>query len=213
MAPLTAAARAAHAANRKASTSSSSHLKIGSSHRNSSGRIFEDAEKADCLRNMSENERRLHNALRDVPDTLNDDDMGGEWAYEDDVLHGRVAADISHAGEAMTEEDIELADESLLEHLREHHNKLFGRYRDPRTRRDRTQILVDAFASQMQHMADAYLTWSLATGDEGLANVYLFLILPGTACLFLRRPRSVSNPILTGMAATIRTATALSHRF
>ncbi|KAJ7467356.1 hypothetical protein B0H11DRAFT_2306441 [Mycena galericulata] len=72
---------------------------------------------------MTEIERRAHNALRDIPDPLDDDDMGGGGTYEDDVLHGRAAADISHAGEALTEEDVDLANESLLEQLREHHKQ------------------------------------------------------------------------------------------
>lgn len=70
---------------------------------------------------MTESQRQSHNALRDVPDAF--DDYNGNFGdtYSQDVLHGRTAATISHAGEAMTEEDIDVANETLLEQLREHH--------------------------------------------------------------------------------------------
>jgi hypothetical protein len=51
-------------------------------------------------------------------------------------------------------------------------SKLFTRTRDTRTRTDRTQILVDGFAAQMDAMADSYLDWSLDMADEGLAALY-----------------------------------------
>jgi hypothetical protein len=44
-----------------------------------------------------------------------DDDL------EDDVLQGRVAVEISHAGEAIPDEDTEQADQDLLEQLHRHH--------------------------------------------------------------------------------------------
>jgi hypothetical protein len=107
-----------------------------------------------------------------------DDDGGG---YEDDVLHGRTAAAISHAGEALTPEDTVRADEDLLEGLRANHRwaltfnseglwlmfyflrKVFGRYTDTRTRRDRTQKQVNAFAAQMKPMTDEFLEWTAST--------------------------------------------------
>lgn len=72
---------------------------------------------------MSEEQRREHNALQDVADPYDGDDAGGgdDGSYEQDVLRGNTTADISHAGEAMTEEDVEQADSSLLEKLRDHH--------------------------------------------------------------------------------------------
>jgi hypothetical protein len=126
---------------------------------------------------LSEEQRREENRLRDMPEWF-DDDAGG---YEDDVLHGRTAAAISHAGEALTPEDTVRADEDLLEGLRANHRwawtfnseglwlifyflrKVFGRYTDTRTRRDRTQKQVNAFAAQMKPMTDAYLEWSSST--------------------------------------------------
>ncbi|KAJ6614479.1 hypothetical protein B0H10DRAFT_2221215 [Mycena sp. CBHHK59/15] len=78
----------------------------------------------------------------------------------------------SDTGEAMTDDDIHRADQTLLEQLREHHHKLFARYRDTRTRRDRTQILVDAFAAQLGRMADSYVDWGAATAEDGLGATY-----------------------------------------
>lgn len=41
------------------------------------------------------------------------------------------------------------------------------RYPDTRTRRNRTQLQVNAFAAQIERMADAYLDWSVANAEEG----------------------------------------------
>ncbi|KAJ7640901.1 hypothetical protein DFH06DRAFT_1137727, partial [Mycena polygramma] len=52
---------------------------------------------------------------------------------------------------------------------------LFGRRRAPdtRTRVDRTQLLADAFAKQMEQMTDAYLEFGIAAAKEGgLAESY-----------------------------------------
>jgi hypothetical protein len=69
---------------------------------------------------LSEAQRREEEAWRDVPDPYDVDDM-----YEQDVLHGRTAADISHAGEAMNDEAAADAGQSLLEQLRAHHKYVF----------------------------------------------------------------------------------------
>jgi hypothetical protein len=55
-----------------------------------------------------------------VPNSFDDDDatVGG---YEDDVLHGRVAAEISHAGETVQEDAAAADSQTLLEKLRAHH--------------------------------------------------------------------------------------------
>ncbi|KAJ7073352.1 hypothetical protein B0H15DRAFT_806803 [Mycena belliarum] len=117
---------------------------------------------------MTAAERREHERMRDLPDGFEDDD-----GYEDDVMRGDVAAETSHAGEFVTEEEAQESDVSLLEQLRAHHNQLFPRTRDRRTRADRTQILVDAFAAQMEAMTDVYLVWKLATAEAGLGAAYL----------------------------------------
>ncbi|KAJ7226507.1 hypothetical protein B0H12DRAFT_1205258 [Mycena haematopus] len=63
---------------------------------------------------MSQLERRDHDILRgDFSSGLDNDD------WEDEVLHGRTAAVISHAGEALPE-DTDQADSDLLQDLREH---------------------------------------------------------------------------------------------
>ncbi|KAJ7870831.1 hypothetical protein B0H14DRAFT_3439924 [Mycena olivaceomarginata] len=85
---------------------------------------------------------RLHG---DIPDAFDDNDD-----YEQDILHGRAAADISHAGEQIM-------------------GDFGGRYPDTRTRKNRTQQQVDAFNAQLDRMTDAYLDFSLAIADEGLA--------------------------------------------
>lgn len=132
---------------------------------------------------LSREERREYDRLRDIPD---DNDDGG---YEEDVLNGRTTAAISHAGEPLTPENVQRADEDLLEGLRENHryvaaenvfsllifsasSNLGGRYTDTRTRRDRTQKQVNAFAAQMAYMTDAYLDWSLSIAQGGLDSRY-----------------------------------------
>lgn len=66
---------------------------------------------------MTREQRRAHNALHHIPPSVDmvDNDL------EDDVLQGRAAVEISHAGEAIPDEDTEQADQDLLEQLRQHH--------------------------------------------------------------------------------------------
>jgi hypothetical protein len=45
--------------------------------------------------------------------------MGGE--YKDDILHGRVATDISHAGESIDDDTAAENSQTLLEKLCAHH--------------------------------------------------------------------------------------------
>ncbi|KAJ7200277.1 hypothetical protein B0H12DRAFT_1244460 [Mycena haematopus] len=89
--------------------------------------------------------------------------------YEQDVLRGRTTADISHAGEALQDEDAaEEAQQSLLEELRAQHKNLYSRRRrEHQTRADRTQIWVDVFAAQMSQMVDAYLEWTVDSAEHG----------------------------------------------
>jgi hypothetical protein len=47
---------------------------------------------------------------------------------------------------------------------------LWGRQRDTRTRKNRTQQLVDAFGAQLERMTDAYLAFSLAVADDPLPS-------------------------------------------
>ncbi|KAF8185811.1 hypothetical protein K438DRAFT_1973659 [Mycena galopus ATCC 62051] len=102
--------------------------------------------------------------------------MGDDDGWEDDVLQGNTTAEISHAGEAIQNEDIEQleADEDLLDKLCEQQETLFmhARRRDPRTRCNRTQITVDVFAAQLQVMTNAYMAWSSAMSEKGLGGEY-----------------------------------------
>ncbi|KAJ7304691.1 hypothetical protein DFH08DRAFT_903244 [Mycena albidolilacea] len=153
--------------NIKTATSSSHHVQISNSRRLSSGGRLKrntktlmpaeflllqraDAKsEAERRAGMTHEQRRAHDALHYMPPSVDmvDDDL------EDDVLQGRVAVEISHAGEAILDEDTEQADQNLLEQLHRHHEQLFAgrrRRRDYRTRRNRTQLLVDAFTAQLR---------------------------------------------------------------
>ncbi|KAJ7836943.1 hypothetical protein B0H13DRAFT_2422497 [Mycena leptocephala] len=161
---------AGRSSSRRAATSASNTVRINASQRSTGGRVVnqrarlnateilaakkEQARKAaERLQSMSRTQRRELEQLQE--DTADFDDDGG---YEDDILHGRAAAQISNAGE-----DIEHATE-LLEGLREQR---------PRTRRKRTQLQANAFAAQLERMSDAYLAWSHAVAEErGLPSEY-----------------------------------------
>ncbi|KAJ7180003.1 hypothetical protein C8R43DRAFT_941737 [Mycena crocata] len=107
--------------------------------------------------------------MRDLPDDYDHDGMAADAQYEDNVLRGHTAVDLSHAGGALTEEEIMQADQTLLKRLQESHkrpnSKLYYR-KDHRTHRDRTKVLFNVFAPQMERMVDAYVAWSLAIAEE-----------------------------------------------
>lgn len=69
---------------------------------------------------MTEQQRREHAALRDIPDAYPD---AWEDDYEGDVLRGRILADISHAGEGelLTDDAMENEEQTLLEKMCSHH--------------------------------------------------------------------------------------------
>ncbi|CAK5263328.1 unnamed protein product [Mycena citricolor] len=107
------------------------------------------------LSGLTDQQRRREERLRDVPD----EEIEGVAGYEDAVLHGDICMDTSHVDGMDSEwEDTEGA-QDMLEELRRSHNRLFTRYRDPRTRRDRVTKLVNAFALQLDAMVDAYEKW------------------------------------------------------
>ncbi|KAJ7872565.1 hypothetical protein B0H13DRAFT_2349438 [Mycena leptocephala] len=178
---------APRAQNRVSVSSSSLKIQMSTAQRGSSGRArkrqktlnaaelravqAEEAEReAERIEAMSRQQRREYDRLRrDIPDDFDGNDGGG---YADDVLHGRTTANISHAGEDLSPEDVERSDGALYERLLQSHRQLFGKYVDTRTRRNRTQDRVDAFARQIPSMSDAYLQWSLESGDDGLAHRY-----------------------------------------
>ncbi|KAF8144404.1 hypothetical protein K438DRAFT_1992863 [Mycena galopus ATCC 62051] len=170
-------------------TSQSRHLIVTRSERAPSGRARnktlkltpaevrllkaeEEAQEAERLAAMTRQERRQHDALCDVPDAMGDDD-----GWEDNILRGNTMAEISHAREAIQDENAERleADEDLLDKLHEQQETLLtpkARRRDPCTRRDRTQITVDAFSAQLEAMTNAYMSWSLAMSEKGLGGEY-----------------------------------------
>ncbi|KAK7028351.1 hypothetical protein R3P38DRAFT_3314844 [Favolaschia claudopus] len=165
--------------NRTSATSSSKAIRTSASLRQKSGRVVsgqktlkstairvaqeEEAERhAQRLQNMSRRQRRELEQLQDIPEVDFDDD------FEDDVLHGRATAQISHEGDAFAREARTNAE--LFEEIRQDQRK---QYPDKRTRRNRTQIQVDAFAPQLERMADTYMDWSVEIGEEdGLASTY-----------------------------------------
>ncbi|KAF8178807.1 hypothetical protein K438DRAFT_1977654 [Mycena galopus ATCC 62051] len=120
---------------------------------------------------MNDAQRRTREArIADIPEPFDADN--GAW--EDEILRGNAAAEISHAGEAIQEEG---ADEDLLERLEEEqelsHKPRAQPHRDYRACRDRVQILVDGFAAQLENMTEAYMGWSLAMAEKGLGGSYV----------------------------------------
>ncbi|KAF7348117.1 hypothetical protein MSAN_01764300 [Mycena sanguinolenta] len=177
-----------HRGNLKTSTASSSRMTVTHGVRTASGRLKrqsktltpaqiadmkreEEARIARRISALREQQRQSDLASRDVPDASGNDDA---WAdeYVDDIMRGRTAAEISHAGENLSEDAAAEASQSLLEELRAHHRLLFARPRDNRKRTNRTQIRVDAYSMQMDAMADAYTLWALSTAEEGMGKLY-----------------------------------------
>ncbi|KAJ6528195.1 hypothetical protein B0H19DRAFT_1083718 [Mycena capillaripes] len=161
------------------STSVSHHVQITRTRRSESGRIFKTSQSlsAPQIRHYNK-EASAEEALRVAESTLPsatfripDHDTGHD-VYEEEILRGRATADISHAGEALSDEAIDDADQSLLEQPQSHHNQLFRRRHDTRTRSNRMQILVDVFTAQMDAMTDVYMDWAVNTAGEGLGSLY-----------------------------------------
>ncbi|KAJ7749079.1 hypothetical protein DFH07DRAFT_961923 [Mycena maculata] len=121
----------------------------------------EERSKAEQLEALNTSQHHNLDQLQGITDPFNDDD-----SYEQDMLHGRTAADISHTGEALPSEETDQADAVLLTGLRANHKRLWGRYTNTHMLKNRTQQQVDAFYAQLEHMADAYLAFSL-TATEG----------------------------------------------
>ncbi|KAF8128818.1 hypothetical protein K438DRAFT_2000099 [Mycena galopus ATCC 62051] len=177
------------AKNVQTATSQSRHLIVTRTERAPSGRVRkktlkltaaevrllkaeEEAQEAERLAAMTRQERQQHDALCDLPEAMGDDD-----GWEDDILRGNTTAEISHAGEAIQDEDAERveADEDLLDKLHQQQETQFTlkpRCRDPRTRRDRTQIMMDAFAMQLEAMTSSYMCWSSVMSEKGLGGEY-----------------------------------------
>ncbi|KAJ7902392.1 hypothetical protein B0H13DRAFT_2274934 [Mycena leptocephala] len=171
---------AARRQNRVSATSSSAKIQVGTTERNGAGRSIkkrrtltaaqvlvkkeEEAQReSERCNNLSRKQLRLEDHFCDLPDAFDNDDPG---AYEDNVLHSRAAADISHAGESWGPEEMRRANQDLLKGLQEHHHNLYGRKSELRMREDRTQLQ------------------DLSVAEEGLAYNYR---LPADAAVQDRR--------------------------
>ncbi|KAJ7233544.1 hypothetical protein C8J57DRAFT_1577441 [Mycena rebaudengoi] len=127
---------------------------------------------AEALRvgDLTAAQRRAEDAFRDSANFQDDADESNNNLGA--VLEGASLAEISHEGEDLTPQQIankDALDEARAwEDLQESHNRLYAHRHDYRTRRNRTQDMVDAFAPQMPAMADAYIAWDLRCSAEGL---------------------------------------------
>ncbi|KAJ7451074.1 hypothetical protein FB451DRAFT_1284595 [Mycena latifolia] len=168
---------------RRSTTSASRRVSGQSTVRNISGRVTrvrsnlskrdvealnnaKQAEEDARLAGLTNAERHAEEGFRDMPD--NDATMFSNPL--EDILDGTTLADISHAGQDFNESaPAEMqSNETLWQALRDSHNILYGRRRDYRTRRDRTQAVVDGFRLQMTTITDAYMDWSLKSKDTGM---------------------------------------------
>ncbi|KAF8179785.1 hypothetical protein K438DRAFT_1977146 [Mycena galopus ATCC 62051] len=170
-AKLTASQR--RATNVKSGTSLSSRIHLTRSSRKSGGRPSQKtltlspaevrrikeadtAKEAERRAGLNDAQRRVPEArIADIPEPFDADN--GAW--EDEILRGNAAVEISHAGEAIQAEG---ANKDLLERLEEEQEL-----------QDRVQILVDGFAAQLENMTEAYMGWSLAMAEKGLGGGYV----------------------------------------
>ncbi|KAF8145176.1 hypothetical protein K438DRAFT_1992115 [Mycena galopus ATCC 62051] len=116
--------------------------------------------------NLTRKQQRREDQWQDVPDQFDD----GDESYTEEVLQGRVPAEISNAGEDFQQR--QHTNEEFLEELRLHHHKLYGKGSDRRSRRDRTQRQANAFSAQLERMSDAYITWAASVAEEGWTGNY-----------------------------------------
>ncbi|KAF8123664.1 hypothetical protein K438DRAFT_1792231 [Mycena galopus ATCC 62051] len=108
------------------------------------------------LQNMTEENLDIFRALRaDIPEDCGEDQVDDDYEPNvleiQDVLDGSTQINISHAGG----EFVETLQDGLEEEMRRQ-KKSVPDYRD---RRDRTQILVNGWDSQMERMVKAYMAW------------------------------------------------------
>ncbi|KAJ7722253.1 hypothetical protein B0H14DRAFT_3520387 [Mycena olivaceomarginata] len=172
--------KASRTQNRVSATSLSSTVHITGSKRSQSGCVLkqrktltatkirlereeEARREAERLQAMTETQLQSLDRLRgDIPDAFDDNDD-----YEQDILHGRALQTLVMQARyyPQTTQMPPLWRRANLRLYR----RLWGRYPDTRTRKNRTQQQVDAFNAQLDRMTDAYLDFSLAIADEGLA--------------------------------------------
>ncbi|KAJ7678391.1 hypothetical protein B0H17DRAFT_1206846 [Mycena rosella] len=116
--------------------------------------------------NLTTNERLAEEARNDLH-TL-DNNCGNSGNTFADVLDGTAPTDISNAGEDMLRRCEDMEEEELWADLRASHSQLYGKQRDFRTRKDRTQRMVNMFQPQLQVIADAYMAWELCSSAEDM---------------------------------------------
>ncbi|KAJ7707031.1 hypothetical protein B0H14DRAFT_3525882 [Mycena olivaceomarginata] len=171
--------------NRLSATSMSSTVHITGSKRSQSGRVLkqhrslnatkirlekeaEARREAERLQAMTTIQLQSLDRLRDIPDAFSSD--GNDDDYEQDILHGCATADISHAGEVLPSDDADYADAAVMAGCKQTTGDFGGATRIPAHGRIARSNKWDAFGAQLERMTDAYLDFSLAIADEGLAS-------------------------------------------
>ncbi|KAJ7309220.1 hypothetical protein DFH08DRAFT_810623 [Mycena albidolilacea] len=107
--------------------------------------------------------RKTMNNIHDIPD-----DKVGEWQDDDgdftyrDMIDGAVPIDISHGGGEMQDMAQALSDDL--------HGKARQKRQDTRYWSDVVQRRVLGFCAQMKEMVDAYMAFSAAQGEHGMAR-------------------------------------------
>ncbi|KAJ3481600.1 hypothetical protein NLJ89_g12195 [Agrocybe chaxingu] len=125
----------------------------------------ENEEARHRLSQMTTEEMAALQAFRtslNTDDTDDNDTPAPEHTINlDDILTGDAMADVSHAGGEFAQL---LAIEDDIFSARKR--------KDPRTRHDRAQRCVDAFAVQLPALLDAYMHWQFVLGDQGYEADY-----------------------------------------
>ncbi|KAJ7713835.1 hypothetical protein B0H14DRAFT_3523213 [Mycena olivaceomarginata] len=160
-----------------------------------------DKEGRAAASNYVTRKRERHDALMDIADPFDDGDGG----YEADVLRGNAAADISHAGEGIQEEEADQADKDLIYELllspllQQKSLQAASRSSQPRGPGRRT--LLTLFAAQLDAMTDAYMSWSLAMAEEGVGGEGDTFM----ASAYVRQGLMPSTPLHPTVVVTVRT--------
>ncbi|KAJ7351595.1 hypothetical protein DFH08DRAFT_957896 [Mycena albidolilacea] len=107
--------------------------------------------------------RNTMNNIHDIPDDEVDEwqDDDGDFTYGN-MIDGAVPIDISHGGGEMQDMAQALSDDL--------HGKARRKRQDTRYRSDVVQRRVLGFRAQMKEMVDAYMAFSAAQGEHGMAR-------------------------------------------
>jgi hypothetical protein len=120
------------------------------------------------------------NNIHDIPDEEGDEwqDDDGDFTYGD-VIDGAVPIDISHGGGEMQDMAQALSDDlhgkarrwaRFVYALKCIKQGVFRKRQDTRYRSDVVQRRVLGFRAQMKEMVDAYMAFSAAQGEHGMAQ-------------------------------------------